>query len=647
MGFKAWTAGLAGGVALVLIGTASSLAQQPAAPGAAPPAPASTTPAPQTAAAAAAAFNDRVSKARMGLGVGGEFVFTNVCSACHVSQSVGGGDSRAPHTETLRQFSPEHIYAALTTGKMQAQGAGLTDAQKRDVSEWLSARRLGAADAGDVKHMTNRCKVNPGLPAEALAGPRWNGWSPGMGNARYQDARNAGLTAADLPKLRLKWAFGLPNGVESYSQPSVVAGRVYFGSDSGQVYAVDAKSGCVYWSYLAGAGVRSAPVMARLGGRFALYFADMKANAYAIDAHTGAQIWKVSADDQPLSRITGAAAVYGGKVFVSTSSSEEISGMQAKYECCRNRGTVSALDAATGKPLWKAYMLPPPTQVGVTADGRRKWGPAGVGIWSAPSVDPKRGVLYIGTGDSFTAPAAPLSDSIVALDLKTGKVVWSHQATPNDVYMTGCGANAGPNCPAKQGPDWDFGSSAVLQTLADGRQVVVGGHKGGGVIALDPDNKGALLWGVNLAAKPPSAGGDIVYGGAVGPAAAYYALQQTNAVAAVDAHTGKVLWKITPPASPEGRTERTGSAAAVTAAPGYVLSGGWDGVLRAYGAEDGRVLWSYDTVKPYTTVNGVEAKGGSLGAPGATVAGGMLFVGSGYVGTHNGMPGNVILAFGK
>ena len=580
---------------------------------------------------------------RMGLGVQGEIVFDRVCTVCHKPEGQSGLDARAPHQETLRQYPPERILAALTNGKMQVQGSGISPKEREQVAEWLSGRGLGGSN-GDAAIMKNRCAAPPRLnPAKAL----WNGWSPGMGNARYQTAKAAGLSAGDLPRLKLKWAFGIPGGVETSSQPTVYGQTVFFGSDAGNIYAVDSATGCVHWSFLAGAGVRSAPVVVPHGKTgHAVVFGDYKANLYAVDAMTGKLIWRTLVDDQALSRITGAASYHDGLLYVGTSSSEEISGLQADYECCRMRGTINAISAATGKTVWKFYPIPKKAEViGARADGKKKWGPAGLGVWSAPTVDPKRGVVYVTTGDSFTVPAEPLSDSVLALTLKTGKLKWSYQATPNDSFMTGCSPqNQGPNCPEVNGPDYDFGSSVVLQTLPNGKQILVGGHKGGAVLALDPDQKGKLLWSEILGTKMASARGDIVFGGAVDHHAAYYALQENKGIASVDLVTGKPRWFKTgePPAD---RPTRVGSAAAVTLIPGVMLNGGWDGVLRAYDTADGHQLWSYDTVKAFDTVNGVEAKGGSMGAPGATVAGGMLFVGSGYIGTSNGMPGNVMLAF--
>ena len=606
-------------------------------------APAGNPPAAAPAAAKAPPQDRDFHDVRMGLGVQGEIVFNKVCTACHKPEGQTGLDARAPHQETLRQFPPERILAALTTGKMQAQGSGLTDLERRQVSEWLSGRGLGGL-SGDAKSMKNRCTASSSLnPAKAL----WNGWSPGLGNARFQTAKAAGLGPSDLPKLKLKWAFGLPGGVETSSQPTVYGDTVFIASDAGNVYSIDAASGCVHWSFLAGAGVRSAPLVIPHGkGGHAVVFGDYKANLYAVDAMTGMLIWQNRVDDQALSRITGAASYYDGLLYVGVSSSEEISGLQANYECCRMRGSVNAIDAATGKTRWKFWTIPKAAEVvGTRADGKKKWGPAGLGVWSAPTIDPKRGVVYATTGDTFTVPAEPLSDSVLALSLKTGKLVWSYQATPNDSYMTGCSAtNQGPNCPTTNGPDYDFGSSVVLQSLPDGKQILVGGHKGGAVLALDPDAKGKLLWSEILGPKMASARGDIVFGGGADHTAAYYALQENKGIASVDLKTGKPRWfKTSEP--PADRLTRVGSAAAVTVIPGVMLNGGWDGILRAYSTDDGRQLWSYDTVKSFDTVNGVQAKGGSFGAPGATVAGGMLFVGSGYIGTSNGMPGNVLLAF--
>jgi polyvinyl alcohol dehydrogenase (cytochrome) len=174
----------------------------------------------------------------------------------------------------------------------------------------------------------------------------------------------------------------------------------------------------------------------------------------------------------------------------------------------------------------------------------------------------------------------------------------------------------------------------------------VAASKSGNVVGLDPDKKGAVIWETNLAEKQPETRGLIVFGGAADEQTAYFALNQVRAVAALYLATGERKWMAPlKMADFPGRPYVLGASAAVTAIPGVVFSGGWDGVLRAISAEDGHVLWEYNTMKEFTTVNGVAAKGGSMGAPGPTIAGGMVFVGSGYVGAIGGFPGNVLLAF--
>ena len=591
--------------------------------------------------APAAMAADAPPPVRMGLSGVGAGVFARSCATCHTTRDSTGGDPRAPKLETLREYPPERIVDALTTGKMQVQGAALSEADRREAAEWLSGRYLGAAAKGDAAAMSNRC---PGGPALTRA-PGWTGWSVDSHNTRVQSARAAGLTARDLPRLKVKWAFGLPGAVQVFSQPTVAGGRVFIGSDSGQVYSLDAATGCVRWSFLAGAGVRTAPVIGTVRGApgAVVFVGDMKARLYALDARTGRQLWSTKVDDQPQTRITGAPAFHQGRLYVPVSTGEEGTARLPGYECCRNRGSVAAVDAADGRLLWKTYLLDPP-QPSTDASGQRHWGPAGGGVWSSPTVDAKRGRLYVTTGDAYAGPAGKLTDAIIALDMDTGKVAWSRQDTADDVWIAGCSPGAS-NCPQKLGPDWDFAASAMLRRLPDGRELIVSGHKGGAAMALDPDRAGAVVWRTVLANKPPTQRGDIVFGGAADAGSAYFALQESAAIVGLDIATGARRWT-TPIVAPAGRTASTGAGAAVTGLPGAVLSGAWDGVLRAVSTRDGQVLWSFDTARAFDTVNGVPAKGGSMGGPGATVAGGMLFVGSGYVGVSNGTPGNLLLALG-
>jgi polyvinyl alcohol dehydrogenase (cytochrome) len=580
--------------------------------------------------------------------VAGGALFEMKCAKCH-----GNADTttRTVSREGLKKMSSEAIYAAVTSGSMAAQAKDLTDGQMRAIAQHLGGRPVGIAAEGDAKTMSNRCAANPPLPDPA-SGAAWNGWSNDFNNSRFQNAQSASLSASDVPRLKLKWAFGVPGAAEMYSQPTIVSGRVFIGADTGYVYSLEAATGCVYWSFLAQAGVRTAPSIgpakATDGTKYAVYFGDTRSNAYAVDAATGELIWKERVEEHPESRIVGAPKLYQGRLYVPVSSGEEGTSANPAYECCTFRGSLVALDASTGKQVWKTYTITEavkPTKKNPV--GTQLYGPAGGAIWNSPTIDEKRHVLYVGTGDAYTEPAARNTDAILAVDLDSGKIVWSMQDIKNDAWIVGCDEKkpAG-NCPGDLGPDYDFSVSPMLRTLPNGKQVLVVSGKSGYALGLDPDKKGAVMWKTPLFEKPPIFTGLVVFGGAADEQAAYYPLNQVGGIAALYPATGERKW-FTPlaPADIPNEPPRPGQSAAVTAIPGAVFSGGWDGRLRAVSSEDGHVIWEYNTVRDYETVNGVPARGGSMGAPGATVVGGKLFVTSGYVGVSKGLPGNVLLAF--
>lgn len=578
----------------------------------------------------------------------GQALFMENCSTCHKNANEA---PKAPTQQTLMQMTPETVLAAITTGSMSVQANTLSEPQKRLIAIYLGGRPLGSAEAGDAKRMPNHCAVNSDS-GDPLASPAWNGWAVDVANTRFQTAKAAGLSASNVRQLTLKWAFGFPNGVHAYGQPTIAGGRVFVGSDTSFVYSLDARTGCVYWSYLAQTGVRTAiaigPVKGLGSAKAAIYFGDERANVYALDASTGELIWKVLVDDHPLAHITGAPTLYEDRLYVPVSVSEETVSSNPHYPCCTFRGSVVSLNATTGRREWKSYTIPEmPKPVRKNSLGTQLWAPAGAAIWLSPTIDAKRRAIYVGTGDAYTEPAAKTSDAVIAFDLDTGKMLWSFQDTKNDAWMHGCEPeNRGENCPKSVGPDWDYGASPILRTLADGRDILVAASKSGNVVGLDPDKKGAVIWETNLAEKQPATRGLIVFGGAADDQAAYFALNQVRAMAALYLATGERKW-VAPlqMADFPDRPFAFGASAAVTAIPGVVFSGGWDGALRALSTENGHVLWEYDTRKEFTTVNGVAANGGSMGAPGPTVAGGMVFVGSGYVGAIGGFPGNVLLAF--
>ncbi len=567
--------------------------------------------------------------------------FQTRCMTCHGNPAV----PRAPQPAVIRQMSPETIYEAVTTGKMKSQGDSLSDQQKRMLALFMSGRPLGSAKEGDAKNMPNHCDANPPM-ADPSSGPAWNGWGVDNTNTRFQSAKSAGLTLNEVPRLKLKWAFGYPTGLSAFGQPTVVSGRVFVGTDIGYIYSLDAKTGCIYWSYQTKGSVRSAisvgPVKGHGSAKYAVYFGDAHANAYALNAQTGEQLWMTKVDDHFIARVTGAPALYNGRLYVPVSSSEEFTASTLDYPCCTSRGSVAALDANTGKPIWKAYVFSDPKPIKKNSKGVQLYGPAGGSVWNSPTVDAKRRAVYFGTGDAETEPAPKTTDSIMAVDMNTGKKLWVYQAQENDAFLGGCD---GPptkteNCPSVQGPDLDIGNSPILRTLAGGKRVLINGTKDGNVFALDPDRNGALVWKVNVAKNPPGTPlqllNGIVWGGAADEQNVYYGLTGGGMVA-VRLTDGERKWFM-------ALTPKVSNGAAASAIPGIAFVGGMDGKIQALATEDGRSLWQFDTAREFTTVNKVPAKGGGMGSAGPTIAGGMLFVGAGY-GVIGGSPGNALLAF--
>ena len=472
--------------------------------------------------------------------------------------------------------------------------------------------------------------------------------APGLRTPASSRPRTPGSPPWTCPRLRLRWAFGYPNSATAQSQPTVVGGRLFVASERGVVYSLDARTGCTHWSFEAQSGVRSAMPVGRLAdGRPAVFFGDFNANVYAVDAATGAEIWRRDVETHVAARITGAPVLHDGRLYVPVSSLEELLAADPEYPCCTFRGSLAALDAATGEVVWQAFAIPEaPRPRGRNPDGYHLMGPAGAAVWSAPTIDAARGLVYAGTGNAYTEPASPASDAIVAFDLATGAIRWTRQLTPGDAFILGCGG-ANPNCPDDDGPDFDFGSSPALVTIPEGRDLLVVGQKSGVAYGLDPDREGAIEWQYRVGAG--SELGGIEWGFAVDAEKAYFAnsdylTPEPGGLAAVRLRTGELVW-FAEPHEPVCETCSPALLAAVTAIPGVVFSGAYDGLLRGYDAADGTVLWEYDTNGDYDAVNGVAAQGGSINGPGAVVVGGMVYVNSGYA-AFGGRPGNVLLAFG-
>ena len=572
----------------------------------------------------------------------GAAVFERECSMCH----TGAAETRAPAPDVLRQRSPEAILSALTAGGMRPQGGRLTGAERRAVSEFLTGRSLG----GDLTGSTaGRCSA----PAPLRVAPEtlaWTGWSPTSSNARAQSAERAGLTAAEVPKLTLKWAFGFPDATSAWSQPTVAGERLFVGSQNGTVYALDARSGCIIWTFTAQSGVRTAPVFGARpdGPGYTVYFGDTGANVYALDAETGTLRWTRRVHDHPFARVTGTPTLDGERLYVPISSLEETAANQTGYQCCTFRGSVAALSPATGEVIWQIYFVPPAAIVGTSDAGTPLWAPSGVAVWSSPTVDTKRQLLYVTTGNTYSGTAAePMTDAVMALDPRTGARKWSKQLTVGDVF--GCKAGAA-NCLEKAGPDFDFGTPAVLVTTREGQDLILLGQKSGMAYAVDPDREGELVW--QYRAGQGSIWGGIQWGIAADGDTVFLPVSDIRTptpggLHAVSLSRGERVWYQPPPAlkCQSGRTCNAALISAPTLIPGVLFSGSNDGGIRAHATGDGTVIWEYDTNRDFETLNRVRANGGAIQGPGPTVAGGMVYVNSGY-GDHLGRPGNVLLAFG-
>ena len=577
--------------------------------------------------------------------VSGEAVYERRCAACHDSGREG-----TPPRDALKQLSVARILRTLDFGVMINVAYVLDREEREGVARFLGVDRPDAPVPAQA-YCSDRTVAIGASPE-----PIWNGWGPSLANTRY--TATSGITLDQVGKLKLKWAYGFEGDVSAFGAPTVLGHTLFVGSAGGAVQALSTDTGCVRWVYQASGPVRSAPVAVPIGKTHALVFTDLTGWAYGLEAETGRQLWKKKPEEHESTRLTGTAAVYNGVVFIPAASWEETRSSNPDYRCCTFRGSVTALRAKDGTQVWKTYTIRETPKPLRAADGFvGTWGPSGAGVWGSPTLDAKRGLLYVTTGDNFSSPATDMSDAVLAMEIKTGRIVWFKQVTPGDIFSGAC---TGGKCP---GPDHDFGSSALLEKLPNGRDVLLAGQKSGVVYALDPDRKGEVLWQTRVGKGGTNGGvqwgmasdGQKVYAAVSdlvrkAPAGAIVQVglppdpTQGGGLTALRITNGEKAWYAAPKACEARSPCSPAQPAAVTAIPGVVFSGSVDGHLRAFSTEDGRVLWDFDTARDYQTVNGVRGKGGSLDGAGPVVAGGMVFVNSGYS-RNGGIGGNVLLAF--
>ncbi|MGD0135555.1 MAG: PQQ-binding-like beta-propeller repeat protein [Bryobacteraceae bacterium] len=578
--------------------------------------------------------------------VSGEAVYQRRCAACHDHAT-----ETIPPRDALKQLSVARILRTLDFGVMINVANIMNREEREAVANYLGVNRVDDATVPPQAYCSDRT-VNIG----ASPSPMWNGWGPDLTNARY--TTTSGITLNQVGKLKLKWAYAFEGDVSAFGAPTVLGHTLFIGSAGGAVQALSTDTGCVHWVYQASGPVRSAIVAVPNGKTHVLVFTDLTGWAYGVEAESGKLLWKKKPEPHESTRLTGTAAVHDGVVFIPAASWEETRSGNPEYPCCTFRGSVTALRAKDGTEVWKTYTIrekPKAIEKGAGTVGTL--GPSGAGVWGSPTLDAKRGLLYITTGDNYSTPATDMSDAVVAMEIKTGRIVWWKQITPGDIFGGAC---TGGGCP---GPDYDFGSSVVMEKLPDGQEVLLAGQKSAVVYALDPDKKGAILWQTRVG-KGGTNGG-VQWGMASDGKQVYASVSdlarkappgtvllvglppdptQGGGLTALRIETGEKVWYAAP--QPCGPTPKCSPAqpAALTAIPGAVFSGSDDGHLRAFATEDGRVLWDFDTVREYQTVNGARGKGGSLDGAGPVLIGGMLFVNSGYA-RNGGIAGNVLLAF--
>ncbi len=584
----------------------------------------------------------------------GMAIYEETCSTCH-DMPV---ETKSPPIDTLKRMGPRAVRYALTNGKMKVQAAALSEDDIDDVVAYLSA----TADVDNSWISENICPaermdVDTGEPTI---------WTQGFDlmNHRNLTAEQAGLTTSDMGNLELAWSMGFPSTANMRSQPAIVGNTMYYPIvDSGQLFALDigGNSPCVKWVY-----EHDIPLRTTIGyhtledGRPVLIFADNSAHTLLMDAITAEVIWDVSVQVTSVSNVTAMPVLYGDRVYVAISSGELNMGAAPDYECCTSHGAVVALDLATGAREWVYHTMEDAKPTTVSRVGTQQYGPSGAPIWTAPAVDEKRGLLYVGTGENTSAPPTDTSDAILALRLEDGSLAWKFQATPNDIYLTGCDRSPdGPNCPPAYSinKDVDFGAAIMLAQTRDGNDLVLGGQKSGDVWALNPDT-GELVWNTKIG--PGGAMGGIHWGMAFDGERLFAGNNQSSGQSAdgndpglfaLDINNGSMLWEYhhTPDCTGNRREQLPscdrswGMSAATMIVDEAVVQGTMDGLIKVFSTTNGEPIFTYDTAQSFNTMNGVEARGGAIDNFSVWAANGTLFVQSGY--GLFGIPGNVLLAF--
>ncbi len=578
----------------------------------------------------------------------GAVVFADNCVVCH------GLPILSSLLEQNRGRPPGFVYDALSQGNMRRVGSTLDVASRRAVAEFFTGVDFDSPEARRDFTVSPACSPERSrFDWDDVAYPSWGRTLRNLRSIPDED----GFTRAEIEKLAVEWVVAFPESSQLRSQPTAAGGALFVGSHNGSVYALDQQTGCTRWHFKAATEVRSAVTIDidPNGGEAPVVravFADRAANVYALDAQTGERLWTQNADPHPNAAVTGSVAAYDGLLFVPISSNDDINALDPLFPCCTHHGAVVALDARTGAIVWSTPTIPEEPRVsGHTAIGTEIWGPSGASVWNTPTISPEHGLLFVGSGNNHSRPATGMSDSILAMDLRTGRVVWTYQSQAGDAWNAACSFGNRVSCPEPEGPDTDFGATTMLISL-EGRDLLIAGQKSGMLHALDPAT-GELAWKTRVAHGGPQAG--IRYGMASRDDVLFVPSTEESGhrldeikgqpgVYALSAHDGSILWSTSPSDLCAGREPCDGATVIPPLAlADAILVGGIDGVLYALARESGEVIWRFDTARTFTTLRGRETRGGGMaGTAGPMQANGRLFVSSGYGQAQR--PGNALIA---
>lgn len=554
-------------------------------------------------------------------------------------------------------MNADTLSSSLTTGIMASQGATMTEAERGQLVAYLAAENGTDAWVASMMCKAGNRTVDLGQPASMSR------FGVDENNSRALSAEQAGLARSEMANLELAWAVAFPETSKMRASPVILGDTIIYNAiQVGKIFALDANTGCAKWVYSSPNPLRASIALGELGDRKTVVFGDARGFVQTIDALTGEGIWiKDGRTSHERGWISGSIVLHEDMIIVPISDSGVTAAGNPRHECCAGHGAVTALDVVTGRKLWEYHTMPEATYTGLKNSlGVKLRGPSGAPIWSTPTVDAKRNLVYVTTGENTSMPATETSDAIIALDLSTGKQKWVFQALARDVWNMACGGPNSANCPPAELSvlkDHDFGGPVILAKRKDGSDILLAGQKSGDAWGVNPDT-GEVIWNQRIGDGSTLGGNH--WGIAATADKVFMPINDPdiaggNAVPGMYAFTvdsGERIWsyRITPDCD-KGRSDLIrncermyGMSAAPLVVDGAVISASLDGRVFIFDGDNGDILFQYDTAADFITTNQLPGSGGAIDAHSIAAGSGMVMIGSGY-GFSDQTPGNVLLAF--